>query len=1400
MKIFNKNAQQIIEYILFAAVVIAGIVVFVGPSGPFREALEETINVSVEQIGEEATDLCIDAYCLNLVACGDPLYDCTIESNCAACPACAPCCGDGICDPMTESDLTCPTDCVGCSNATTAWCQADATRCATCVNCQPCCGDGNADPGENCFTCPADVSCGALMCDPNSAMCCDCSSQCGVAGCDVCSPCCGDAICNEDPLTCPEDCAVVCGMPTFDCSTPANCLDCAACWPCNGNLICEPSIGETCCTHTDCQPCSCGNSTCDVCPPLADEDQINCAEDCGAHCGNLICDDGSVGPDWGEDCVYCHDDCGWCTWWASPWGPCDRLCYDGTTMPQQCRTVECHNPWTGGVVPDMFCDPATRPPDCQECNTFPCCSYLPGGLIGCQGAAYSEVCDLPDLCGETCASLGFSAAGGVLTCTPDCQGFDTSGCCDTQDVLQCHLGDIWWFDGCNNPEMLYQTCGHNNSDCVGAACVCLAGFDNCDGDWTNGCEIDLMNDNSNCGVCGTVCINATCTGGVCVCNPGFEDCDGDPLNGCEIDLMNDNLNCGVCGYDCSGGICLAGTCYCNPTTVNTTDCDSGIPVPQTEATFPYSDACGITCVGNFVIPCLADGSWGPLDESACGCLAPLADCDGLPGCESDTDTDLLNCGGCGNDCSNGVCIGGLCYCPADTANTTACAVGIPLVQTLVGDTVTPACGSTCAGNISVTCGATGLWGPVDESACGCTPPMADCDLLIPGCETNTDTDLLNCGGCGNDCSNGVCIGGLCYCTAFPYDTASCGVGVPFPQTLVGNTATPGCGSTCSGLLSATCGATGLWGPVDESGCGCPPPLADCDLLPGCETDTDTDLLNCGGCGNDCSNGVCIGGLCYCAAFPYDTTSCGLGVPFPQTLVGDTATPGCGSSCAGLLSATCGATGLWSPVDESSCGCPPPLADCDLLPGCETDTSTDPNNCGSCGNVCTSGFCAGGLCLCPALTYTVDGCGDVSLPESPASTSYNYNCPGGCPGQAGGLCLADGTWSTIHTCDHCGNSVCDGVLGEQCDGLTDWCGITSCADLGFSSSGGSLSCAANCTFDTSLCCTSNATVGCNGAEVWWFDSCGNPESLIETCVSGICLLGACQCPVDTHTNLTCGDTVFPQTDAGAPPLTPLCPGGCSGLLSRTCLAGGIWGPVTDTCACAVPMADCDGLPGCEVDISTDPSNCGGCGIDCGPNSACVMGGCACLPGFENCDGDWTNGCEVDIANDPNNCGSCGFVCAGGLCATSLCKCPATNYDTGICGLYAFPETFANVFYTGLACPGGCPGEVGGSCSAAGTWTFSDTCNACGNGTCDAVEGEACDGNFDFCGSTCVDFGFSSYGGSLSCNPDCTIDTNSCCLAHDSFDCAMGDVYWFNSCGDREEIKENCVAGCGAGICL
>jgi len=126
-----------------------------------------------------------------------------------------------------------------------------------------------------------------------------------------------------------------------------------------------------------------------------------------------------------------------------------------------------------------------------------------------------------------------------------------------------------------------------------------------------------------------------------------------------------------------------------------------------------------------------------------------------------------------------------------------------------------------------------------------------------------------------------------------------------------------------------------------------------------------------------------------------------------------------------------------------------------------------------------------------------------------------------------------------------------------------------------------------------------------------------------------------------------------------------PNNCGGC-SLVCLTGANASPLCSGGACSLvcdPGYDnCNGSPGdgCEVNTQTDPNNCGACGNICpsalNSSASCISASCTftCNPGYADCNGLAGDGCEIDLSSDHNNCGGCGLACGvTQSCVASTC---------------------------------------------------------------------------------------------------------------------------------------------------
>ncbi len=336
-------------------------------------------------------------------------------------------------------------------------------------------------------------------------------------------------------------------------------------------------------------------------------------------------------------------------------------------------------------------------------------------------------------CGNACTD-GEVCAGGTCgtTCGPDltrCTASDgTDHCKDTtHDPANC--GSCG--HACTAPDNATAACAGNR-----CAYFCADGFADCNVSAADGCETDIAGDPANCGACGHVCPAgpgqvATCSAGVCgvACDASHADCNADPSDGCEVDISTDVGNCGACANacpsdatdtaTCAGGHCgiqcLTGHGDCNNDP--TDGCENTLDSPAD------CGACGASCpaVTNAAPTCTAPAQCG------FACDPGYADCNTDPsdGCEVDTQTDVNNCGTCGNACPVGfaatgaTCNGGTCaavcnpggnYIDCDGKASTGCEVDS------WGDNANcGTCGTVCAGTTSCLQGTCSAFGALDQS-------------------------------------------------------------------------------------------------------------------------------------------------------------------------------------------------------------------------------------------------------------------------------------------------------------------------------------------------------------------------------------------------------------------------------------------------------------------------------------------------------------------------------------------------------------------------------------------------------------------------------------------------------------------------------------------------------------
>jgi hypothetical protein len=508
---------------------------------------------------------------------------------------------------------------------------------ASCAADEKLCSGGCVKVDDPAFGCTP-TGCDGCAPFPNAEPACS-AGQCALGGCAAgFKNCDGNAAngCETNTDTDPDQCGA-CGSPCIVPDALATCVagKCQVGTCENGHVDCDGDATNGCEAQPQVDPKNCGAcgkacaalESCQVgvCGLYCPKDKADCNNDVGDGCETAL--------NTNSNCAFCGD-------------TCDLANSNSTCVSGVCQLQACNTGWAN-------CD--TIAANGCETNT-----QTDGGNCG--------------SCGNICPSGPHSTAvcqngGCVLNCDPgwaDCDNNPNNGCEIHTDVDNGHCGS------CTTP----CTIANGAPACAAGLCTvasCNAGFQDCDMNPKNGCEVNTQTDPNNCNACGTHCTIpngvAGCAGGACTvgtCATGFTDCDGVVSNGCETNTAGDPNNCGACGKVCNlanaTAACTSGTCTVAACNQGFTDCDhapgNGCEV-NTGADPQNCGTCGHQCSVFNGSPGCTTGSC-----SVASCTPPYADCDGFyaNGCETNTSNDVTNCGACKNNCA--------VACTGNVANTT----------------------------------------------------------------------------------------------------------------------------------------------------------------------------------------------------------------------------------------------------------------------------------------------------------------------------------------------------------------------------------------------------------------------------------------------------------------------------------------------------------------------------------------------------------------------------------------------------------------------------------------------------------------------------------------------------------------------------------------------------------
>jgi hypothetical protein len=384
-------------------------------------------------------------------------------------------------------------------------------------------------------------------------------------------------ICAEDKS--PNFCGTACKACRAPQGGTATCTNGDCVYACDKGKLCGDKCGE-CCKNEDCPASQQGQvATCDLSTNQCKYSCPNGTKDCHGKCvpTDNCCDD--------KDCPMNAGRVGKCD---SSTGQCNYSCA-GDTKPCGSGCI----PGGSECCEDRDCKPPAGKVGRCDSGSHRCAYSCASGT------------STPDSCGDSCVHCS-APAGGQPTCT--------NGQCD----FTCPGGGKCG-DRCVNVQTDAQNCGgcgisctlsNAQATCSAGRCQigsCRAGFDDCNRNPTDGCEVNIAkNDPNNCGGCGVSCSSdQSCKNNKCVANCGGS---GQPCCGnttCNTGFVCIDLTCQPCGGNlqkcCQHNNCEKGFVCSNVTGKIFNGTDPNVPdAVCSKCGEPFSAVCcpGFKCSGS----------------------------------------------------------------------------------------------------------------------------------------------------------------------------------------------------------------------------------------------------------------------------------------------------------------------------------------------------------------------------------------------------------------------------------------------------------------------------------------------------------------------------------------------------------------------------------------------------------------------------------------------------------------------------------------------------------------------------------------------------------------------------------------------------------------------------------